>query len=109
MGRWAVAGLPLRPPHRAVAPPRRPTAAATAPARPPLRPDGTLRTPARRPLATEQSLAGYLRQARDLLAARPDHIDDRPTGLPGDFEALHWFPLPSACLAHAAPPGGNGP
>jgi len=60
-----------------------------------------LHSPARRPRAGEESLAGYLRQAQELLAARPDHIDDGPTGLPGDFEALRWFPLPPACLAHA--------
>jgi selenocysteine lyase/cysteine desulfurase len=78
------------------------------PPRPPLRlrdlhyaPDGALRTPAQRPRAGEESLAGYLSQARDLLAARPDHIDEGPTGLPDDFEALRWFPLPPACLAHA--------
>jgi selenocysteine lyase/cysteine desulfurase len=75
------------------------------PPRPPLRlrdlhytPDGTLRTPARRTRAGEEALAGYLHQARDLLAARPDHIDDGPTGLPEDFDALRWFPLPPACL-----------
>ena len=78
------------------------------PPQPPLRlrdlhytPDGTLHSPARRPRASEESLAGYLHQARDLLAARPDHTDDGPTGLPGDFEALRWFPLPPACLADA--------
>ena len=57
------------------------------PPRPPLRlrdlhytPDGTLRTPARRPRVGEESLPGYLDQARELMAARPDHIDDGPTG-----------------------------
>jgi selenocysteine lyase/cysteine desulfurase len=80
------------------------------PPQPPLRlgdlhytPDGTLHSPARRPRAGEESLADYLHQARDLLAGRPDHIDDGPTGLPEDFEALRWFPLPPACLAHAEP------
>ncbi len=72
---------------------------------PPLRltdlsygPNGTLRCPGRRSHAGEHALAGYLRQARDLLAARPEHIDDGPTGLPDDFEALRWFHLPPACL-----------
>jgi selenocysteine lyase/cysteine desulfurase len=72
---------------------------------PPLRlsdlryaPDGTLECPARRPYASEQVLGGYLRDARELLATRPDHIDDGPTGLPEDFEALRWFHLPPACL-----------
>ena len=95
--------LPVRPPHRAVAAPRRPP-------QPPLRlrdlhytADGALRVPARRHRVGEESLVGYLHQARVLLAARPDHIDDGPTGLPGDFEALRWFPLPPECLAHAEP------
>jgi len=86
------------------------------PPRPPLRlrdlhytPDGTLRTPARRPRAGEESLPGYLDQARELMAARPDHIDHGPTGLPGDFEALRWFPLPPECVAHAESLGSNGP
>ena len=80
------------------------------PPQPPLRlcdlhytPDGTLHYPARRTRAGEESLAGYLRQARNLLAARPDHIDEGPTGLAEDFEALRWFPLPPACLAHTEP------
>jgi selenocysteine lyase/cysteine desulfurase len=66
------------------------------------RPDGMLCTPARRPRADEADLAGYLHQARNLLAARPDHIDDAPTGLPDDFEVLRWFHLPPACLTPAA-------
>ncbi len=33
-----------------------------------------------------------------ILAARPARLDDEPTGLPPDFEALRWFPLPRACL-----------
>jgi selenocysteine lyase/cysteine desulfurase len=77
---------------------------------PPLRlrdlrygPDGTLHCPARRTWASEESLAGYLHQAQELLAARPDHIDDGPTGLPGDFEALRWFPLPPASVAPTEP------
>ena len=28
----------------------------------------------------------------------PARLDDEPTGLPPDFEALRWFPLPRACL-----------
>jgi selenocysteine lyase/cysteine desulfurase len=72
-------------------------------------PDGALHTPARRPRAGEESLAGYLQQARELLAARPDHIDDGPTGLADDFEALRWFPLPPECVAHAESLGSNGP
>ena len=70
---------------------------------PPLRlsdlryaPDGILTCAARRSRASEDALRGYLRQARNLLAARPAHIDDGATGLPGDFEALRWFHLPPA-------------
>jgi selenocysteine lyase/cysteine desulfurase len=80
------------------------------PPQPPLRlrdlhytPDGALHCPARRTRASEESLAGYLHQAQELLAARPDHIDDGPTGLPEDFEALRWFPLPPASLAPTEP------
>jgi selenocysteine lyase/cysteine desulfurase len=72
--------------------------------RPPLRlsdlhysPEG-LRCPARPATVGEDALGGYLRQARDLLAAGPEKIDDGPTGLPEDFEALRWFHLPPACL-----------
>ena len=80
-------------------------------------PDGTLRTPARRAQAGEESLPGYLRQAYDLLVARPDHIDDSPTGLAEDFEALRWFPLPPVSLtpteknasATACPDGQTAP
>ena len=43
-------------------------------------------------------LPGYLRQARAILAARPAHLEEGPTRLPPDFEALRWFPLPPACL-----------
>jgi selenocysteine lyase/cysteine desulfurase len=88
----------------------------SGPPPPPLRlgdlrytPGGTLQSPARRTRAGEESLAGYLHQARDLLAARPDHVDDGPTGLPGDFEELRWFPLPPQCLTHAEPLSDGGP
>ncbi len=40
-------------------------------------------------------------------AAADDRVDDRPTGLPDDFEALLWFHLPRACLTGA--PGAVGP
>jgi len=61
--------------------------------------DGTLGDPQRHAHAGEAALPGYLDQARRLLAARPDQPDDDGrTGLPADFEALRWFPLPPACL-----------
>jgi selenocysteine lyase/cysteine desulfurase len=71
------------------------------PGRPPLRltdlrfgPDGSITAPPRPARVGEEALAGYLDQARDLLAARPEHVADGPTGLPAEFEALRWFTLP---------------
>ena len=61
--------------------------------------DGRLTAPARRPRVGEDVLAGYLREAADLLGTRPDITQDGPTGLPAEFEALRWFVLPPACLA----------
>jgi selenocysteine lyase/cysteine desulfurase len=52
----------------------------------------------------EEAFASYLRQARAVLDALADRVDDGPTGLPPEFEALRWFPLPPACLS--AQPGG---
>jgi len=54
--------------------------------------------------ATDADLAGYLDQARRLLAARtPDGDGDGSLpGLSADFEALRWFVLPAACLASSA-------
>jgi selenocysteine lyase/cysteine desulfurase len=60
--------------------------------------DGTLNYPRRHGRAGEDALPGYLRQARAVLAGLPSHIDDGPTGLSPQFEALRWFPLPPACL-----------
>ncbi len=84
------------------------------PTEPPLRlrdvrfdPDGRLTYPQHRVRAGEDALAGYLRQARALLAAKADRLDDEPTGLPDDFEALRWFDLPRACLTE--PPSGSSP
>jgi selenocysteine lyase/cysteine desulfurase len=47
----------------------------------------------------EDALAGYLADARALIAARPDHLNDGATGLPAGFEKLRWFHLPPGCLA----------
>jgi selenocysteine lyase/cysteine desulfurase len=47
------------------------------------------------------ALAGYLEEARRLLAARPaapDGDTPAPAGLSADFEALRWFVLPPECL-----------
>ena len=54
--------------------------------------------PRRRGQAGEDAFPVYLRRARAVLAARPTRLDDGPTGLPPEFEALRWFPLPPACL-----------
>jgi selenocysteine lyase/cysteine desulfurase len=76
---------------------------------PPLRltgvhfgPDGTLRYPSLGARAGEDSLPAFLAAARILLASRPEHIDDGPTGLSEEFEALRWFPLPPVCLDTSA-------
>jgi selenocysteine lyase/cysteine desulfurase len=72
---------------------------------PPLRladvdygPDGRMTYPHTRAQAGEDAFPGYLREAAALLAARPSALDQGPTGLDPDFEALRWFPLPPACL-----------
>ncbi|MCX2954735.1 aminotransferase class V-fold PLP-dependent enzyme [Lentzea sp. NEAU-D7] len=52
---------------------------------PPIRADDTI-------------LTKYLEEARRLLAARADVVDDGITGLPEDFEELRWFVLPRLCL-----------
>jgi hypothetical protein len=63
-------------------------------------PAGEMRYPRRHAQAGEDVFPGYLRRARDLLAARPAALDDGPTGLGQGFEALRWFPLPAACLRY---------
>ncbi len=69
-------------------------------------PDGEIRYPRHRAQAGEHVFPGYLRQGRALLAALPEQVQDGPTGLSPDFEALRWFPLPPASLA--ASPAGQG-
>jgi selenocysteine lyase/cysteine desulfurase len=66
-------------------------------------PDGGMTYPRRHGRAGEEVFARYLRQAREILAALPGQLDDGPTGLSPEFEALRWFPLPPASLA-AQPP-----
>jgi hypothetical protein len=61
-------------------------------------PDGELRYPGQRARAGEESLPDLLSAARALLASRSEHIDDGPTGMSDEFEALRWFPLPPVCL-----------
>ncbi|MEA2844035.1 MAG: hypothetical protein QOJ69_1706, partial [Actinomycetota bacterium] len=81
-----------------------------APPEPPLRLSdvgydefGRLSYTASHTRAPESALAGYLGDARRLLASRPD-VERGETGPLGvdlvtaDFEALRWFELPAACL-----------
>jgi hypothetical protein len=48
--------------------------------------------------ADEHVLPAQLDAARRLLEALPETAADGPNGLPAEFEALRWFPLPAACL-----------
>ena len=89
---------------------------AAGPPRPPITlaevgygPDGEMDYPRHRGQAGEEAFPGYLRQARAILAARPARLTEGPTGLPPEFEALRWFPLPPACLAgQPGRPAGPG-
>jgi hypothetical protein len=54
--------------------------------------------PRHRAQAGEDAFPGYLAQARAILAGMPEHLGEGPTGLPPEFEALRWFPLPPSCL-----------
>jgi len=78
------------------------------PAEPPLRltdlaydPDsGELRVPELpHGTASESALAGYLDEARSILASAPGHEDGAAPDLGPDFEHLRWFELPAACVA----------
>lgn len=79
------------------------------PAEPPLRlddvhidEDGVIRYPASHDRAPESALAGYLDEARRLLAAHapPDLRPTPPVAIVSpEFETLRWFALPSECLS----------
>ncbi|MFI1996367.1 aminotransferase class V-fold PLP-dependent enzyme [Actinoplanes sp. NPDC020271] len=61
--------------------------------------DGTVTTPP--PPAAgvgEEALAGYLDEARAVLAARAEPADGVRLDLPLGFEKLRWFLLPDGCL-----------
>jgi len=64
--------------------------------------------------APQSALAGYLDQARELLAKQPAPRDGQAqphpaaTGLSADFEALRWFELPPECLAGPFPHEQHG-
>jgi selenocysteine lyase/cysteine desulfurase len=75
------------------------------PAEPPLRladvsfAGGLARYPAHSARAPQSVLRDYLDQAEQLAAERPRPVlDDGPTGLTADAEALRWFDLPAECL-----------
>jgi selenocysteine lyase/cysteine desulfurase len=83
------------------------------PVEPPLRlhelrydQQGRLRFTSSHDQAQDAALAGYLEEARRLLATRPAPLDgDTPTprGMSADFEALRWFLLPPECLTDVEP------
>jgi Aminotransferase class-V len=62
--------------------------------------DGTTTMPAG-PAATvgEDALAGYLDEARRIMASRPEPVDGVRLDLPAAFEKLRWFLLPDVSLA----------
>ena len=67
--------------------------------------DGRMTYPHRRERAGVEALTGYLRQARELIAARTaaeEHSDGTADGTMAvsvDFDALRWFELPDVCLS----------
>jgi len=64
---------------------------------------GELRYPRHALRAPESALAGYLDEARRLLAGREADAEwSPPSGVSEDFERLRWFELPGACLAPPA-------
>jgi selenocysteine lyase/cysteine desulfurase len=62
--------------------------------------DGNLHYPRHSTRAPEGALAGYLAEARRILASRPDDVGPGPTtvAVSADFEQLRWFDLPAVCL-----------
>jgi selenocysteine lyase/cysteine desulfurase len=63
---------------------------------------GELRYPRHLLRAPESALAGYLEEARALLAGRSVEGGwPAPDGVSEDFESLRWFELPQECLAGA--------
>jgi hypothetical protein len=64
---------------------------------------GAMTYPRHHDTAPESALAGYLAEARRLLAAiDPPEAFDPGAGVSSDFEHLRWFELPAACLAGTA-------
>jgi selenocysteine lyase/cysteine desulfurase len=61
--------------------------------------DGLASYPRHASRADASVLAGYLKDAEGLAAARPrPDLATAPTGLAADAEALRWFDLPAECL-----------
>lgn len=78
----------------------------SGPVEPPLRltqvgyaDDGAMCFPRFDDRAPESALAGYLDEARAILAAATPAPDAPAAGLSADFEHLRWFELPAQCLA----------
>jgi selenocysteine lyase/cysteine desulfurase len=72
---------------------------------------GELRWPARHERAPESALAGYLAEARELLAKAaetPWTDGDSAAQISPGFEELRWFDLPGACLQAAQGGVGTG-
>jgi selenocysteine lyase/cysteine desulfurase len=75
------------------------------PAEPPMRltdvsydADGTMRYPHHPDRAGESELAGYLDQAREILAAAADlDLSEHAASVSADFDHLRWFDLPAVC------------
>ncbi|MDR7277136.1 aminotransferase class V-fold PLP-dependent enzyme [Catenuloplanes atrovinosus] len=58
--------------------------------------DGMVTFPPPRPVVGEEALAGYLDDARRIIARHADPgIALGPSALPADVEKLRWFPLPA--------------
>jgi selenocysteine lyase/cysteine desulfurase len=70
----------------------------SAPVEPAPRLADLLGRPATAAAAGEEVLGDQLAHARAVLTSRPDHLPDRPSGLPPEVEALRDFHLPPDCL-----------
>jgi hypothetical protein len=60
--------------------------------------DGRLRYPRHDDTAPESALAGYLADARVLLAACQQKAPETEASVNEEFDHLRWFDLPSACI-----------
>jgi hypothetical protein len=78
------------------------------PAEPPMRlsdvsydADGTMRYPHHPDRAGESELAGYVDQAREILAAAADlDLSQHAASVSADFDHLRWFDLPAGCCPY---------